>query len=496
MTLTLAFAILAQSTGGAGNVTIAPVTATVTAKSCRVAAGNLDGSGSVLPVAVDGRRLKAIWQIAALRRNTPPGQLIVIEGGDFSRQKIGAIDLSAVCFRGTKLVNTVWTETKGLGIGFINADLTNARFDRVEFDNILFRNSTLSNLMAAGSRFVFGQLDGGWSNSIAGLNLDGAQLIGFRFLCGVTAADGCAFDRKQLSMRGTNLSGASLSTFAFWDTSFDGAILNQTEIGIDQVTRFTAENIKGPITLRYGRNAVVVPATAFATLRKALSTADAGICSTPATAITKLACDSPSPELLRLYRDIELLEQRGAAASLLSEEPKSYAAALDGCTAKDAAAAYDCAREAMNTWRNKLMLAIQKLQPLENGSRALYLSNDTNHLTVATETPVITPLLASVASSMVLAKKDSKGRIVDVRAAADDVAGHRCVVSDSLLKGKSAIGLSLRIWSGGAEFSKQPTAISSLQTGACNATVTSGPLVRVPISDADFDRLWMSTSAG
>lgn len=496
MTLTLAFALLAQSTGGIGNATITPVTTAVTAKSCRVAAGNLDGSGSVLPVAVDGRRLKAFWQIAALRRNTPPGQIIVIEGGDFSRQKIGAIDLSAVCFRGTKLVNTVWTETKGLGIGFINADLTNARFERVEFDNILFRSSTLSNLMAAGSRFAFGQLDGGWANSIAGLNFDGAQLIGFRFICGVTAADGCAFDRKQLSMRGTNLSGASLSTFAFWDTAFDGAILNQTEIGIDQVTRFTPDNIKGPITLRYGRNSVAVPAAAFASLRKALSNTNADICAAPDKAITKLACASPSPELLRLYRDIELLEQRGATTSLLSDEPKAYAATLEGCMQKDAIAAHDCAREAMNSWRNKLMFAMQKLQPLENGSRALYLSNDTNHLAVAAESPVITPLLASTASSIVLAKKDAKGRIIDVRAATDDVAGRRCVVTDSLIKGKSAIGLSLRIWSGGAEFSTQPTAMSTLQTGACNATVTSGPLVRVPISDADFDRLWMSAGSG
>lgn len=496
MTLTLALAILAQSSGLNGKVAPSPVTTTVVAKSCRVAAGNLDGSGSVLPVAIDGRRLKAFWQIAALRRNAPPGQIIVIEGGDFSRQKIGAIDLSAVCFRGTKLVNTVWTETKGLGIGFINADLTNARFERVEFDNILFRSSTLSNLAAAGSRFSFGQLDGGWANSIAGLNLDGAQLIGFRFICGVTAADGCAFDRKQLSMRGTNLSGASLSSFAFWDTAFDGAILNQTEIGIDQVTRFAPDNIKGPITVRYGRTAISVPPSAFPSLRKGMLLEETDICKAPTKAITKLACAAPSPELVRLYRDIDLLEQRGATASLLNDEPKSYASTLDSCTAKESVAAFDCAREAMSAWRSKLMLAIQKLQPLENGSRALYLSNDTTHLAVAAETPVITPLLVSVATSMVLAKKDAKGRIIDVRAATDDASGNRCVVADTLIKGKSAIGFSLRIWSGGADFSKQPTAISTLQTGACNATVTSGPLVRVPISDADFDRLWMSASAG
>jgi len=93
----------------------------------------------------------------------------VIEGGDLSRQNVGAADLSGVCFRGTKLVNTVWTRTKGLGIGFIDADLTGARFDQVVFDSVLFRNATLASVNASGARLVFGQLDGGWNASMANL---------------------------------------------------------------------------------------------------------------------------------------------------------------------------------------------------------------------------------------------------------------------------------------------------------------------------------------
>lgn len=488
MSLTAVVALFAQTVVPVGVSAPAQPQIPPPARSCRLAAGNLDGSGATLPAAVDGRKLKAFWQIAALRRNAAPGQIIVIDGGDFSRQKIGAIDLSAVCFRGTRLVDTVWAGTKGLGIGFINADLSGARLENVSFDSVLFRNTTLARVNASGARLVFGQLDGGWSSSIANLTLDNAQMIGFRFICGSSANDGCSFDRKQISMRGTNLSEAKLSSFAFWDTAFEGATINRTEIGLDQLTLFHPDNIKGPLLIRHGAKSIALSQSDYPALRAKLAVEDGDPCRSGETAVLKLICGAASTDLLRLHRDIAALQAR-ATTIVKPADQKAYLTKLDACATREPATANDCARDEMARWRDSLMTGVQQFLPLERNSRALFVSNDTAY--VATDIAALAPLLAGAASSYVLARSDAKGKLLDVRAVANDAAGNRCVHADSIKRGQQIEGFALRIWSGGADFSKTAGAATGT---ACTATLQSGPLMRIPVSDADFDALWAGAS--
>jgi uncharacterized protein YjbI with pentapeptide repeats len=468
----------------------------IVAKSCRVASGSLSGQGAVLPPAVDGRRIRTFAQVAALRKATPAGQFVVIEGGDLSRQRVGAVDLSAVCFRGTRLVNTIWTGTKGLGIGFINVDLSGARFDKVVFDSILFRNSTLANVNASGARFAFGQLDGGWNTSLADLNLDNAQMIGFRFICGVTASDGCAFDRKRITMRGTDLSGASLTSFSFWDAVFDGTKLNQTEIGLDQVTQFSGASISGPIIVRSGYKTVNFTPSDFYELRSKLASAT-DECASPSTPLLKLVCASQPADMLRLHRDIEVL-YRGSVADGVKPPAaqQSYLAALEGCVTLPETEASNCARKEMSERRDNLIVEMLRAQPLEKGSRALYVSNDTPFVAASALNPALAPLLAASTSSYMLVRKD-KARVLNIRASASDATGNKCAVFDST-KDKPANALVLRIWAKGADFKVNMTdrQNSADRSNQCTANTQSGPLIRIPISDADFDQLWTSTENG
>lgn len=496
MSIALALVLAAQGTAPANAVIIpAQSGAPTVARSCRFGAGLVDGTGSVLPPALDGRKFRTFAAVAALRKAAPVGQIIVIEGGDLSGQRVGAVDLSGVCFRGTRLVNTVWTGTKGLGIGFINADLTGARFDKVAFDSVLFRNTTLANVNAVGARLVFGQLDGGWSASMANLNLDNAQMIGFRFICGISATDGCPFDRKRISMQGTDLSEAKLSSFAFWDTIFNGAKLNRTEISFDQVTQFDGAAIGGPLIIRAGRKTSAITPADFLALRTKVKSASADSCASPATPLLRMVCASSPGDLTRLHRDVDAL-YRGSVADAAKPTPaqQSYQAALDGCIAKGEATARNCLAKEMNERREILIAETLREKPLERGGRALYVSNDTPFIGVGSDTPALAPLFAASAQSYMLVRKD-KGRALNIRAATSDTAGNRCPVFDNT-KAKSAGGLTMRIWATGADFKTEEANRQNQSASQCSARVESGPLVRIPVSDADFDALWATAEAG
>jgi uncharacterized protein YjbI with pentapeptide repeats len=489
--------ILAAQTLAPNNVVIAPATnkAPVIARSCRFGAGLVDGRDSALPTAIEGKRFRNFAAIAAFRKASQVGQIIVIEGGDLSNQTVGAVDLSGVCFRGTRLVNTVWKGTKGLGIGFINADLTGARFDKVAFDSVLFRNTTLANVNAQGARLVFGQIDGGWNASMANLNLDNAQMIGFRFVCGITATDGCPFDRKQITMRGTDLSEAKLSSFAFWDTTFIDAKLNKTEISFDQISQFEGAKINGPLLVRAGRRTATISPFDFITLRTKMKTPIVDNCASPATPLLRVLC-APSPdELVRLHRDIEMLYRgSGASSTKFAAEQRIYLATLAACISNNEATARDCLTKEINERHDILIAEMLREKPLERGGKALYVSNDTPYVDVGGDTPALAPLFAASAQSYMLVRRD-KGRSLNIRASTSDASGDRCTVFDSI-KSKSTSGLALRIWATGADFKVGDDERKNQRSNQCPAKAQSGPLVRVPVSDTDFELLWDATETG
>jgi uncharacterized protein YjbI with pentapeptide repeats len=250
----------------------APVQATAPAPvACVTAAGAVDGTGANLPQAVQGTTIRSAKALGKLRKDTKDGRLLLIEGGDFSHWNFGKLDLAAICFRGTNLAGSNWSGISAPGIGFIDSDLTGANLSGASLPSALFRTTTLTGADATGADLHGGQLDGGWPASLAGWKLDRANLSRFRFHCGVTEADGCPFDRKGISARGTDFSGAVFDGFAFWDAALDGAKVEGAEVRLDNAGVLAAAQSATALTIQVGRKRTPVSGPVAALLGRALT---------------------------------------------------------------------------------------------------------------------------------------------------------------------------------------------------------------------------------
>jgi uncharacterized protein YjbI with pentapeptide repeats len=241
------------------------------AATCIAAAGSVDGKGAILPPAVAGATIKSAKALGKLRRDAREGRPLLIEGGDFRNWDFRKIDLAAICFRGTDLAGSNWSGVSAPGMGFIDVDLTGANLSGASLPSALLRTTTLTNTDASRADLHGGQLDGGWRASLAGWKLDGANLSGFRFRCGVTEADGCPFDRQGISARGTDFSGAVFDGFAFWEAALDGAKVEGAEVRLDNAGVLAAAQSATALTIQAGRKRTPVSGPVAALLGRALT---------------------------------------------------------------------------------------------------------------------------------------------------------------------------------------------------------------------------------
>jgi uncharacterized protein YjbI with pentapeptide repeats len=524
----VALVALASISLAAGQSVTAPVVFAPSPNSCQVRAGDLSGKGSSLPPPIDGTKLKRPSDIEALK-NKAKGGPIVIEGGDFSDAKFGGGDFSNVCFRGTKLTGTRWTKTRGAGIGFINADLTGAVFDRVTFDFILFRNTTLARVDATGARLNYGRFDGGWDPTIAGLRLDNAQMQGFRFVCGTSASDGCAFDRKQLSLRGANLAGASIATFSLWDAVLDGVRLDQTEISVDQITQFSAANVSGPVLVRVDNKRITLAPDALAAAARAIggtTKSEDTRCASPETPLDQLLCQ-PSQAGLRAQReDIDRLYQgtqeplRPADGTAIvvraaNSVQLKYLKSLKNCARRDGDSATECLGKALSKRRLALVGELLAQRPLESDARAVFVSPATPLVQAISQEPKLAGLISLVidaSPSLLLAYRDDDDQVI-AHGTSRVAGGKRCSAAFGPPPAKPSkskvIFPTFAAWSTGAEFTiadaappkkkKKPKKNQpevpvvgpiAAPVAGCGQIIQSGALVRIPVSEDDFDRLW------
>jgi uncharacterized protein YjbI with pentapeptide repeats len=524
----LAASILASPALAQSGPKSAPAFA-VPSNTCLMTAGPLSAGRSKMPLAVDGATLKDASDVKSLRSKAKDGRLLVIQGGDFTGQKFGSDNFSNICFDGTKLANTRWTKTRAQGVGFINADLSGATFDRVVMDFVLFRNTVLARVDASGARMAYGQFDGGWDASIAGLRMDNAQMVGFRFVCGTTSTDGCAFDRKQISLRGANLSGGSISSFSIWDAQLDDVRLDQTEISLDQITQFSGANVAGPVLIRADNKRVALAPDAFRVAAGVLgfSKASDTECTAPDTPLTEIFCQAGRADL-RAYRDdvnrmyeSTVTPTRADGATINVTAPGKahdrYLKALRRCALKEEEAAVACIQTAIGKRRALLVAQLTATRPLEADGRALYVSVQTPLVQIVSRDvrlAGLTPLLVDSSPHMLLAYRDDDERLV-ARGIALSSDGQRCAASfgpsGKKASKKAVIGPNFAAWSTGAEFTlgsvgkvkkKKPKKIKGQLAApavdvasGCKTMIRSGPLVRVPISEDDFDRLWATRKA-
>ncbi len=501
--------------------------------SCQAMAGPLGSSGRFTEF-VDGNKLKDAGDVQNLRSRAKDGKTIAIKGGNFSGQKFGNDNFSNICFIGSNLSNTKWSRSRASGVGFVDSDLTGATFDRVNLDYILFRNTTLARVDASGAQMAYGRLDGGWDPSMAGLKLDNARMLGFRFACGVTATDGCPFDRKQISLRGADLSFASLASFPMWDGLFDDARLYYTEVGMDQMNMFSTAEIAGPVlVLAENRQISLMPdgfraAAAGFNVSRVADTE----CKAPEGPLSQIFCQT-GQGALRAYRDDvqrlfettrqpvdgSVLADRSISVTAPDKVHGRYIKALRKCALKGEEEAIPCLSSVMAKRRTVLVEQLVKTRPLENDGRALYVSVQTPLANAVANDPRLSafaPLMFDSSSQVLLAFNDEEDGL-QARGYLPTGDGQVCTTNFSQkvavgkrkkAKKKSKAPTMLATWSTGAEFAIGQVDLKGKKTKkirnkkgkmvrvkytpptGCNAFKLSDPMIRVPVSDDEFDKLW------
>lgn len=229
--------------------------------SCAARAGAVNGAGAKLPAAVPGASLKNAGALERMRKSAKDGRVILIDGGDFTNWDFSKRRLAAICFRGSKMAGSKWRGALAPGIGFFGSDLSNAALAGASMPGVIFRTSTLAKADASNADFHGGIMDGGWDASLAGWKIDGANLSGFRFQCGVTQADGCPFDRQGISAVGTNFAGAVFVGFSVLGSALKGARFDDAEMAPEDIGQITGAAPPVSLVMRIGARRAQIPAS-------------------------------------------------------------------------------------------------------------------------------------------------------------------------------------------------------------------------------------------
>ncbi|HEX8669660.1 MAG TPA: pentapeptide repeat-containing protein [Allosphingosinicella sp.] len=221
-------------------------------RSCQSAAGPWQ-EGSVesgLPEPLDGASVAGRDALLALRESRGDA-LIVIRGGNFSGSDFRGARLHNVCFIETDLSGTDWRGADAHGVGFIRSNLSEANLAGARMPGVLLRNPDMTDVDASGADFSRGRIEGNRGGSFENLRLDRADLSGFRFDCSEIIMDDACPGMRSMSLRGANLTGASLHNWRF-DAVFAGARLDRTEVGLRQLRDLADAELAGPLVLRGG----------------------------------------------------------------------------------------------------------------------------------------------------------------------------------------------------------------------------------------------------
>jgi hypothetical protein len=224
----------------------APAPAAAPVRNCGEAAAAWFAR-SPIPGAVDGSRIGGRDGLLALRAQRG-SEMIVIKGGDLSGANFRGARLANICFLETKLAGSDWRGAEAAGLGFNRVDLTGARLGGAKMSSVSFWSADLTDVDASRADLSGGGLGGNALGSLRRLRLDGANLTGFRFECGIVQDNNCG-SSEGVSFRGANLAGASLDLFLY-EADLTGARLDRTEIRPEHLLQLGPARITGPLLVR------------------------------------------------------------------------------------------------------------------------------------------------------------------------------------------------------------------------------------------------------
>ena len=333
------------------------------------------GAGSSAAIKIhDGTAITSPKQIARYAQEAGD-KTIIIKGGNFSGWTFAGMKLSNICFVESDLSQSDWSEATAPGLGFIGSNVEAANMSGAKMPDILIRSSVFAGIDASGADWTSGKLDGGWDGNVEKLNLDSADLTGFRFSCGITVSDGCPMSRSGISARDAKLAFSDWSSFDLYDADMTGALLNQTVISPRQMTDFRNARAMGAIFLAGADEKVMVlPETWMTLMASALTAAQNDApsfkCGGSLTAIEKEICGDGS---LRQYdRQMAALykkARKGRRAVVNSQ--KAWLERRNSCAADQYPG--DCLRQAYDRRVGELIGLLGEGDWLLPGEEALFL---------------------------------------------------------------------------------------------------------------------------
>jgi uncharacterized protein YjbI with pentapeptide repeats/uncharacterized protein YecT (DUF1311 family) len=389
---------------------------------CQYAFGNIYGStdgvaaGEAMKT-YDGEQITSPEQLAGYSE-AAGDKTILIEGGNFSGWDFTGVELSNICFVETDLSRSDWTGVKAPGVGFIRSNLEAVGMIGARMQDILIRSSKFSGVDAKAVDWSSGKLDGGWDGDVEGLKLDGANLIGFQFDCGITVSDGCPINRSGIRAHSANLAFADISRFGFYDASFTGAMLNQTVISPRQVTAFKDASNMGAVFLAGGdKKVMVLPETWLLLMASALTAEDSDApsfdCGEARSDIEKEICGEYNSTIRHYDRQVAALykEARKRDRSVKASQ-KAWLKQRDDCGVEQYPT--DCLRQSYNQRVGQLIGLLGEPDWLKTGQEALFLEEVLPLTDDVKQSPTylqLTPILAGEARASLLVKRSVDGSL-------------------------------------------------------------------------------------
>ncbi|MEH6758286.1 MAG: hypothetical protein V7676_12380 [Parasphingorhabdus sp.] len=406
---------------------------------CQYAYGNIYGS-------VDGERAGEPMRTYDGSKITSPEQLagysqaagdrtILIEGGNFSAWNFTGVKLSNICFVESDLSQSNWSGMTAPGLGFIKSNVEAANMSDAKMSDILIRSSVFARVDAIGTDWTSGKLDGGWDGDVEGLNIDGADLTGFKFDCGITVSDGCPLTRNGISARGAKLAFADISSFGFYDADMTGAILNQTVISPRQLIDFKDASNMGAVFLSGGdKKVMVLPETWAVLMASALGAKADDVpsfdCAKAGTKIEKEICGPYNSSIRQSDRQMGVLYKaaRKQGTDVLASQ-KTWLKQRNACAAQEYPA--DCLYQAYDRRVGKLIGMLGEPAWLKSGEEALFVEEVlplTADIIQSQSYTQLVPMLVAASRSSVLIKRSADGSI-EARGDAVGANAHLCSIS-------------------------------------------------------------------
>jgi hypothetical protein len=216
----------------------------------------------------------------------------------------------------------------------------------------------------------------------------------------------------------------------------------------------------------------------------------------------------------------DILADKSISVTAPDKVQGRYNKTLRKCALKDEDEAIPCLQMTMAKRRTVLIEQLIKTRPLENDARALFVSVQTPMVQAIANDPRLSafaPLMYDSASQVLLAYQDDEEGL-QARGYLPLSDGQICTTSFSQkmaggkrkkVKKNGKAPTMLATWASGAEFAIGQTLgkakkkkirnkkgkLVSVKVGAptgCNAFKQSEPLIRVPISEDEFDKLWVT----